>query len=189
MGLAFYVIYFGKMLAFRIESEVLNLTLRSSLDLVLDHPPSSSHKPLSPSTPGFNFGTSSYLSYARLWGSLSCDLERRQWLRNNVRSLTQDSLHLGECEEHSISDVAGMKMGMRIARLIESHVFTEAQRIPFRNRNWAHICQWTRQNGCTLETKSTKICWAEPQLPTLIIKKLTCTGNAKAARRLIREHF
>lgn len=176
------------MLAFRIKSEVLSLTLRSSLDLVPDHLPSSSHKPLSLSTPGFNLQTPvcHMLGCGVLWAVT--------WREDNGWGTISEAWHKTACiwgnvKNTQISDAAGMKMGMRIARLIESHVFTEAQRIPFRNRNWPRICQWTRQNGCMLETKSTKICWAEPQIPMLIIKKLTCTGNADAARRLIRERY
>ena len=37
--------------------------------------------------------------------------------------------------------MAEKKMGMMTVRLIESHVFTEAQRVPFRSGNWAGICQ------------------------------------------------
>lgn len=59
VGLVFYIVYFGRMLAFRIKSDILSLTFKSSriwsrVTLI------SSHKPLSPSISGFNSLPSSH---------------------------------------------------------------------------------------------------------------------------------
>lgn len=59
-----------------------------------------------------------------------------------------------------VLDVEELNTGrLDTRRLIERHVFTEAQRSPFRS-DQARVCQWAKQNGCALETKSSEICQA-----------------------------
>lgn len=153
------------MLVFRVKSQICSLTLKCSQDLVPGHPPASSGKAPSPSALGFSSSAPHPRPHPpphlpahpppspRLWGSPSCGPERRHRLRNNVRNLTPSASVRENISEHPQGGVAATETGMTTARLIESHVFTEAQRIPFRNGNWACTCQRARQDGRTRGTK------------------------------------